>query len=77
MHELGLCWHDGVHLRLVPKVISFVFPRGGEDMVLLDDCQELFVALIRLLGNQLALGVLLTSSRLHLRGSWELLSALL
>jgi hypothetical protein len=46
-------------------------------MVLLDDRQEVVIALIRLLGNHLALGVLLTSSRLHLRGSRELLSALL
>jgi hypothetical protein len=46
-------------------------------MVLLDDHREVIVALIRLLGNWLALGVLLTSSQLHLRGSRELLSALL
>jgi hypothetical protein len=77
VHELGLCWHDGVHFRLVPKVIPFVFPRGGEDMVLLDDSREVIVALIWLLGNQLALMVLLTYSRLHLLDSKELLSSLL
>jgi hypothetical protein len=46
-------------------------------MILLDDRREVVVALIRLLGNQLALVVLLTFSWLHLRGSRELLSALL
>jgi hypothetical protein len=46
-------------------------------MVLIDDRREVVVALIWLLGNRLALGVLLTSSRLRLRGSRELLSALL
>jgi hypothetical protein len=66
VHELGLRWLDGVHLYLVPKVVPFVFPRGGEEMVLLDDHREVIVALIRLLGNRLALVVLLTSSRLLL-----------
>jgi hypothetical protein len=77
MHELGLCGHDGVHLRLVPKVVPFVFPRGGEDIVLLDVRREVVVALVRLLGSRLVLVVLLTSSRLRLRDSRELLSALL
>jgi hypothetical protein len=77
VHELGLRWHDDVHLRLVPKVIPFVFPWGGEDMVLLDDRREVVVALVWLLGNRLALMVLLTSSRLRLRGPREVLSALL
>jgi hypothetical protein len=76
VHELGLRWYDGIHLCLDPKVVPFVFPWGGEDMVLLDDRQEVIVALIRLLGNRLALVVLLTSSRLRLRGSRKLLSAL-
>jgi hypothetical protein len=66
VHELGLRWHDGIHFRLVPKVVPFVFPRGGEDMVLLDDSWEVIIALIRLLGGRLALMVLLTSSQLHL-----------
>jgi hypothetical protein len=77
VHELGLHWHDGVHLRLVPKVVPFVFPWGGEDMVLLEDRREVIVALIRFLGNRLSLVVFLTFSRLRLRGSRELLSALL
>jgi hypothetical protein len=46
-------------------------------VVLLDDRREVVVALIRLLGNRLALVVFLTSSRLHLRGTRELLSALI
>jgi methylmalonyl-CoA mutase cobalamin-binding subunit len=36
VHELGLCRHNGVHLHLVPKVIPFVFARGGKDVILLD-----------------------------------------
>jgi hypothetical protein len=77
VHELGFRWHDGIHLCLVPKVVPFVFAWGGEDVVLLNDGREVVVALIRLLGNRLTLVVLLTSSRLHLRGTRELLSALL
>jgi hypothetical protein len=46
-------------------------------MVLIDVRREVVVALIRLLDSQLMLMVLLTSSRLRLRGSRELLSALL
>jgi hypothetical protein len=46
-------------------------------MVLLDVRREVVVALVRLLDSQLMLMVLLTSSRLRLRGSRELLSALL
>jgi hypothetical protein len=53
VHVLGLCWHDGVHLRLVPKVIPFVFPRSGEDLVLLDDSWEVVIALVGLLGSRL------------------------
>jgi hypothetical protein len=77
VHKLGLHWHDGIHLRLVPKVVPFVFPSSGEDVVLLDDSREVVVALIWLLGSRLGLVVLLTSSRLRLRGSRELLSTLL
>jgi hypothetical protein len=44
-------------------------------VVLLDDIREVIVALVWLLGSRLALMVLLTSSRLRLRGSRELLSA--
>jgi hypothetical protein len=57
VHELGLCRHDGVHLRLEPKVVAFVLAWGGEDVILLN---------IRLVSSQLALLVLLTSSRLRL-----------
>jgi hypothetical protein len=46
-------------------------------VVLLDDSQEVIVALVRLLGNRFTLVVLLTFSRLRLRRSRELLSALL
>jgi hypothetical protein len=46
-------------------------------MVLLDVRREVVVALVRLLDSQLVVTVLLTSSRLRLRGSRELLSALL
>jgi hypothetical protein len=77
MHELGFHEHDGVHLCLVPKIFSFVFPRGGKDMVLLDIRREVIIALVWLLDSRLMLMVLLTSSRLRVRGSGELLSALL
>jgi hypothetical protein len=46
-------------------------------MVLLDIHREVIVALVRLLVSWLVLMVLLTSSRLRLRSSRELLSALL
>jgi hypothetical protein len=46
-------------------------------MVLLDDSREVVVALVRLLGSRLTLVVLLTLSRLRLRHSRDLLSALL
>jgi hypothetical protein len=46
-------------------------------MVLLDVRREVVVALVWLLGSRLVPVVLLTSSRLRLRGSRELLSALL
>jgi hypothetical protein len=77
VHELGFRWHDGVHLCLIPKVVLFVFPKGGKDVVLLDVRREVVVALVRLLGSRIVLMVLLTSSRLRLQGSRELLSTLL
>jgi hypothetical protein len=46
-------------------------------MVLLDVHREVIIALVRLLDSRLARMVLLSSSRLRLRGSRELLSALL
>jgi hypothetical protein len=77
MHELGFCGHDGVHLCLVPKVIPFVFARGSKDVILLNIHQKVILALIRIIGSRLMLLVLLTSSRLRLRDSRELLSTLL
>jgi hypothetical protein len=46
-------------------------------MVLLDVRQEVVITLVRLLGSRLGLVVLLTSNRLRLQGSRELLIALL
>jgi hypothetical protein len=46
-------------------------------MVLLDIRQKVVIALVWLLDSWLVLMVLLTSSRLRMRGSRELLSALL
>jgi hypothetical protein len=77
VHELGLCRHDGVHLCLMPKVIPFVFARGSEDVVLLDICRKVLLALIRIICSRLLLLVLLTSSRLRLQASRELPSVLL
>jgi hypothetical protein len=77
VHELGFRRHDGVHLCLVTKVIPFVFPWGGKDMILLDIHRKVVVALVRLLVSRLAWMVLMTSRRLRLRGSKELLSVLL
>jgi hypothetical protein len=80
MEELPLLHaskHDGVHLCLVPKVVPFVFPQGGKDMVLLDVRRKVIVTLVWLLDSRLVLTVLLTSSRLRVRGSRELLSVLL
>jgi hypothetical protein len=77
VHELGLCRHDGIHLRLVPKVVPFVFARGGEDVILLNIRWKVVLALIRIISSRLVLLVLLTSSRLCLRSSRELLSTLL
>jgi hypothetical protein len=77
MHELGFCRHDSVHLRLIPKVIPFVFARGGKDVILFNIHRKVIITLVRLVTNQLVLLVLLTSSRLRLRSSRELSSALL
>jgi hypothetical protein len=77
VHELGLFRHDGVHLRLVPKVVPFVFAQGGKDVILLNIHRKVIVILVWLIGSRLVLLVLLTSSRLRLRNSRKLLSALL
>jgi hypothetical protein len=66
MHELGFCGHDGVHLRLVPKVVPFVFARGSKDVILLNIRRKVILALIRIVGSVLVLLALLTSSRLRL-----------
>jgi hypothetical protein len=77
VHELGLCRHDNVYLCLVPKVIPFVFAWGGKDVILLDIRRKVIITLVRLVTSQLVLLVLLTSSRLCLRSSRKLSSALL
>jgi hypothetical protein len=77
MHELWFCRHDGIHLRLMPKVVPFVFSRGSKDVILLNIRRKVVLTLIRIVGSQLVLLVLLTSSRLCLRDSRELLSSLL
>jgi hypothetical protein len=59
------------------KVLPFVFARGSEDVVLLNICREVLLALIRIICSRLMLLVLLTSSRLRLQASGELPSALL
>jgi hypothetical protein len=77
MHELRLCGHDGVHLRLVPKVVPFVFARSSKDVIVLNIHRKVILALIWIVGSRLMLLVLLASSRLRLQDSRELLSALL
>jgi hypothetical protein len=76
MHELGFCRHYSVHLCLMPKVVPFILTRGGKDVILLNIRREVII-LIRLASSRVALLVLLTSSRLHLRRSRDLPSALL
>jgi hypothetical protein len=58
----------------VPNVIPFVFAGGGKDVILLDIRWKVVITLVRLVGSRLMLLVLLTSSRLRLRSSRELLS---
>jgi hypothetical protein len=60
----------------MPKVIPFILARGGKDVILLNICQEVII-LIWLAYSRVMLLVLLTSSRLCLRRSRELPSALL
>jgi hypothetical protein len=76
MHELGFCRHNSVHLCLMPKVVPFILARGGKDVILLNIRREVII-LIRLASSWVMLLVLLTSSRLHLRRSRDLSSALL
>jgi hypothetical protein len=61
----------------MPKVIPFVFAWGGKDVILLNICRKVVITLVRLVASRLVLLVLLTSSRLRLRSSRELSSALL
>jgi hypothetical protein len=77
VHELGLYRHDGVHLRLVPTVVLFVFAWGGKDVILLDIPREVVITLVWLVTSWLVMLVLLTSSRLRLQSFRELPSALL
>jgi hypothetical protein len=77
VHELGFFKHDSVHLRLVLKVVPFVFAWGGKDMILLDIHRKVVITLVRLVTRWLMLLVLLTSSRLRLQSSGELPSVLL
>jgi hypothetical protein len=76
MHELGFCGHYSVHLCLMPKVIPFILARGSKDVILLNIRPEVII-LIRLASSRVLLLVLLTSSRLRLRRSRDLPSALL
>jgi hypothetical protein len=76
MHELGFCRYHSVHLCLMPKVVPFVLARGSEDVILLHIRREVII-LIRLASSRVMLLVLLTSSRLRLRHTRELPSALL
>jgi hypothetical protein len=66
VHELGFCRHDSVHLRLVPKVVPFVFAWGGKDVILLNIRRKVVITLVRLVASRLVLLVLLTSSWLRL-----------
>jgi hypothetical protein len=61
----------------MPKVVPFVFARGSEDVVLLDICRKVLLALTQIICSWLMLLVPLTSSRLCLRRSRDLTSALL
>jgi hypothetical protein len=76
MHELGLYRHNSVHLCLMPKVVPFILAGGGKDVILLNIRREVII-LIWLASSRAVLLVLLTSSRLRLRRSRDLPSALL
>jgi hypothetical protein len=60
----------------MPKVIPFILAGGSKDVILLNIRQEVII-LIRLASSWVVLLVLLTSSRLRLRRSRDLPSALL
>jgi hypothetical protein len=61
----------------MPKVVPFILAWGGKDVILLNIRREVVITLVRLVSSQTMLLVLLTSSRLRLRRSRELPSALL
>jgi hypothetical protein len=61
----------------MPKVVPFILARGSKDVILLNIRREVVITLVRLASSRTMLLVLLTSSRLHLRRSRELPSALL
>jgi hypothetical protein len=60
----------------MPKVVPFVLAGGSEDVILLHIRREVII-LIRLASSRAALLVLLTFSRLRLRRTRDLPSALL
>jgi hypothetical protein len=60
----------------MPKVVPFILAGGSEDMILLNIRREVIV-LVRLASSRALLLVLLTSSRLRLRRTRDLPSALL
>jgi hypothetical protein len=76
MHKLGFCRHYSVHLCFMPKVVPFILAGGGKDVILLNIRREVII-LIRLASSRVVLLDLLTSSRLRLRCSRDLPSALL
>jgi hypothetical protein len=61
----------------MPKVVPFILARGGKDVILLNIHREVVITLVWLASNRIMLFVFLTSSRLCLRRSRELPSALL
>jgi hypothetical protein len=60
----------------MPKVVPFILTGGGKDVILLNIHREVII-LIRLASSWAMLLVLSTSSRLRLRRSRDLPSALL
>jgi hypothetical protein len=60
----------------MPKVVPFILASGGKDVILLNIRREVVITLVRLASSWITLLVLLTSSRLRLRCSRELPSAL-
>jgi hypothetical protein len=61
----------------MPKVIPFIPAWGSKDVILLKIHWEVIITLVRLASSWIMLSVLLSSSRLRLRRSRDLPSALL